>query len=79
MKEIKKCFSCLFKKKKNHSCENFNTKLIKENNIPVEIYTKKNIDFQPQNTNWVCFIGNKHPHSQIYCECLYKSIKEKQG
>ena len=76
MKEIKKCFSCLFK---NHSYENLNTKLIKENDIPVEIYTKKNTDFQPQNTDWVCFIGNKHPHSQIYCDCLYKSVKKKLG
>tara|TARA_B100000497_G_C7686611_1_gene416313 strand:+ start:2208 stop:2477 length:270 start_codon:yes stop_codon:yes gene_type:complete len=89
MKEIKKCFSCLFK---NHSHENLNTKLIKENDIPIEICTKKNnipIEIctkknykepylQLQTNDWVCFIGNKHPASQIYCDCLYKSLKKEK-
>jgi hypothetical protein len=78
MKEIKKCFSCLFK---NHSHENLNTKLIKENDIPIEICTKKNYkkpDLQLQTNDWVCFIGNKHPASQIYCDCLYKSLKKEK-
>lgn len=84
MKEIKKCFSCLYKNlsQENLLCqENLLPKenLLSQENLNTKLIQKKNNDFQPQNTDWVCFIGNKHPHSQIYCDCLYKSVNKKQG